>query len=241
MPDMPVAIVTGAGRGIGRAVCLGLAADGYRVALVARTEADLRTVADQIAAAAGDPGDDSTLLLPLDVADVSAVEQAVATVRERFGRIDLLFNNAGAIKLGTLDLNSEDITGLYEVNLRGPFAFMRAVVPVMKQRQSGHIFNIASKAGKIGFAGCGAYSATKFGLVGISESVYRELAPHGIKVTALCPSWVDTDMARTGGTPLDASQMIQPDDIMNTIRWLLSLSPAACVRELVIECAIDVG
>ena len=106
----------------------------------------------------------------------------------------------------------------------------------MRAQRTGYIVNIASRAGKIGFAGEGVYCAEKFGLVGLSESVYRELAGDGIKVTTLCPGWVNTDMAQAAGTPLSAPDMIQPADILQTIRWLLSLTPATCVREVVIEC-----
>lgn len=104
----------------------------------------------------------------------------------------------------------------------------------MKQQQSGYIFNVASRSGKVGFAGSGGYSASKFGLVGLNESLYRELTPQGIKVTALCPAWVNTKMAREAGTPLEAGEMIQPDDLFETIRWLLNLSSGACVKEVVI-------
>ena len=105
----------------------------------------------------------------------------------------------------------------------------------MKAQKSGHIFNVASRAGKVGFSGGGAYSASKFGLVGLSESLYRELNPLGIKVTALCPGWVNTEMAVDAGTPLESEQMIQPDDLFRTIEWLLQLSPAACVKEVILE------
>jgi NAD(P)-dependent dehydrogenase (short-subunit alcohol dehydrogenase family) len=104
----------------------------------------------------------------------------------------------------------------------------------MKKQQSGYIFNVASRSGKVGFAGNGGYGASKFGLVGLSESLYRELTPQGIKVTALCPAWVNTNMAREAGTPLEADEMIQPEDVFETIRWLLSLSSGACVKEVVI-------
>ena len=105
-----------------------------------------------------------------------------------------------------------------------------------KQR-SGTIINIASDAGKIGYAGWGAYCASKFGLVGLSESLYKEVAPYGIKVTTLCPSWVDTDMAKISG--LATKEMISPADILNTVRWLLSLSAGAVVKELAIKCTHD--
>jgi NAD(P)-dependent dehydrogenase (short-subunit alcohol dehydrogenase family) len=87
----------------------------------------------------------------------------------------------------------------------------------------------------VGFENGGAYGASKFALVGLSESLCRELAPHGIKVTALCPAWTDTQMAYQSGSPLAAEEMLQPDDLLKTLRWLMSLSPAACVPEVVLE------
>ena len=110
------------------------------------------------------------------------------------------------------------------------------VVPIMKKQGSGHIFNIASRAGKVGFAGKGVYGATKFGLVGLSESLYRELSEAGISVTAICPGWVNTELAQQGGTPLSEEDMIQPEDILKTIQWLLALSPNTRIKDVVIEC-----
>jgi 3-oxoacyl-[acyl-carrier protein] reductase len=112
---------------------------------------------------------------------------------------------------------------------------LKEVVPLMKKRGKGHIFNIASRGGKTGFAGEGAYDASKFGIVGLSESLYRELAGEGISVTAICPGWVDTEMAQQGGATLLREEMIQPEDIMKTIQWVLKLAPNTCVREVVLE------
>ena len=105
----------------------------------------------------------------------------------------------------------------------------------MKKQKSGYIFNISSRAGIIGFAGNAGYVASKFGLVGFSQSLYRELTPQGIKVTAICPSWVNTRMAYEAGTPAEPEEMIQPEDIFQTVKWLLSLSPGASVKEIVVD------
>ena len=231
-----VAIVTGANRGIGKALALGLAADGFNVATMARNVNDLKPVAREA-------GLDESRFLPiaLDLSDTSSIINAVRNIPPEFGRIEVLVNNAGMGVVGTLDVKFDTLESLLAVNLTGPFLLLQQVVPIMLKGRSGTIINVASRAGKVGFAGCGAYGASKFGLVGLSESLYRELAPHGIKVTALCPSWVDTDMARESGTPLSSKEMIQPDDLMKTVRWLISLSPAACIKEVVVECAKDLG
>lgn len=228
---MKVAIVTGASRGIGACVAEGLAAEGYSVALVARSKEALEQLANKIA---GSKGKDSVLTYVIDVQDHAAVEAMIASVMSKWKRIDLLFNNAGQVKLGSVDLPIEDFDRIIAVNLRGAFSFLQTVVPIMKAQKSGTIINVASRAGKVGFAGYGTYGASKFGLVGLSESLYRELAPLGIKVTALCPSWVDTDMAKESGLPQE--EMIESNDIFKTVQWLLTLSPASVVREVMIEC-----
>jgi short-subunit dehydrogenase len=131
-------------------------------------------------------------------------------------------------------LPEQDFKSMLETNLVAQLIFTQEVVPAMKKQQSGYIFNVASRSGKVGFAGNGGYAASKFGLIGLSESLYRELTPQGIKVTALCPAWVNTNMAQEAGTPLETEEMIQPEDLFETIRWLLNLSAGACVKEVVI-------
>ncbi len=228
---MKVAIVTGASRGIGACVAHGLAQDGFSLALTARSKESLEQVAQAIRSA--NKGI-QVLTYPCDVSDSKAVSDMVSSVVDKLGRIDLLVNNAGMGKTGTLAISSEEFDEVLSVNLKGPFALLKAVVPTMKAQGGGTIINVASRAGKIGFAGWGAYAASKFGMVGLGESLYRELSPMGIRVTTLCPSWVDTDMAK--GSTFPKNQMLTPEDILKSIRYILSLSPAASVKELMIEC-----
>lgn len=228
---MKVAIVTGASRGIGACVAHGLAQDGFSLALTARSKESLEQVAQAIRSANKGV---QVLTYPCDVSDSKAVSDMVSSVVDKLGRIDLLVNNAGMGKTGTLAISSEEFDEVLSVNLKGPFALLKAVVPTMKAQGGGTIINVASRAGKIGFAGWGAYAASKFGMVGLGESLYRELSPMGIRVTTLCPSWVDTDMAK--GSTFPKNQMLTPEDILKSIRYILSLSPAASVKELMIEC-----
>jgi NAD(P)-dependent dehydrogenase (short-subunit alcohol dehydrogenase family) len=230
--DQQVAVVTGAGRGIGRSVADGLARRGYRVAALAR---NVDAVSDL------DPGNASVMPIRCDVTDDARVAAAVGRVIREWGRIDILFNNAGILRKGTLDLTPEEFDEQATTNLRAAWFVMRTVAPHMQQRGSGHIINLASRSGKFGFPNVGAYAATKFGLVGLNEALMKELAPQGIKVTAICPSWVNTDMAEQAGCGLPPEEIIQPDDIMRTIDWLLSLSPAACVQDVVLFCRNSVG
>jgi 3-oxoacyl-[acyl-carrier protein] reductase len=233
MPEYNVALITGASRGIGRTIAIGLAELGFHVALVARSEPQLERVAQEISDRAGSS---SVSLFPIDIAETQAVNEVVSTICDVHQRIDVLVNNAGRYATGTLDIPEYEFDQVLQVNLKAPLTFIQAVVPIMQERRQGHIINIASGAGKVGFAKIGGYVASKFGLVGLSESCYRELAAWGIKVTTLCPSWVDTMMAKQAGSPLEGPEMIQPEDILQTIRWLLQLSPTACVKEVVIEC-----
>jgi 3-oxoacyl-[acyl-carrier protein] reductase len=236
MKAYPVAIITGASKGIGKACAIGLAQKGYRTVLVARTETTLQEVAHEIREQHIRNTEQTPLVYPLDVTDKDKVQRFVQDIVEQLGRIDVLINNAGLTIKGSLNMSVAEFEQLFKANLRAPFSFLKAVVPIMKQQQSGHIFNIASRAGKYGIAGSGGYVATKFGLVGLSESLYRELAQEGISVTAICPGWVNTEMAQYAGTPLSHEDMIQPKDVMKTIQWVLDLSPGACVKEIVIEC-----
>lgn len=226
------AIITGASKGIGKAISLGLAAMNYQTILIGRNKNDLENVATQIV----DEGGVLPKIIQLDITDAEAVKTAVQKIHLEFGRIDILVNNAGIYVDGSSDdITEMDFSKMLETNLIAQFLLLKQIVPILKAQKSGYIFNVASRAGKVGFAGSGAYSASKFALVGLSESLYRELNPLGISVTALCPGWVDTKMAVEAGTTLTGEQMIQPEDLFLTIKWLLSLSPGACVKEVVIE------
>jgi len=234
MNNIKTAIITGASRGIGRAIAIGLAKEGYLPVLISRTKSQLKAVADEIKTSTNHKID--PVVYAFDITDHDKISDVVKAIKSKYKRIDILVNNTGAIIKGTLGLSKEDLNKMIETNLVAPFLFINEIVSIMKEQKGGYIFNIASRAGKIGFAETGIYSASKFGLVGYSESLYRNLAPFGIKVTSICPSWVDTAMARVAESPLAAEEMIQSEDIMETIHWLLSLSDATCVKDVVIEC-----
>ncbi len=217
MSEYKVALITGASRGIGRTVAIGLAEQGFHVALVARSKTQLERVAQEVSERAGSS---SVSLFPVDITENHAVENVVSAICNTHHRIDVLVNNAGKYAAGTLDIPEQEFEQVLHVNLRAPLAFIQAVAPIMKERRQGYIINIASGAGKVGFAKIGGYVASKFGLVGLSESCYRELAEWGIKVTTLCPSWVATAMAAQGGRPLESSEMMDDDEVVQRIRWL---------------------
>jgi NAD(P)-dependent dehydrogenase (short-subunit alcohol dehydrogenase family) len=226
-----VALVTGATKGIGKAIALGLSELEYQLVVVGRDKTDLEEVSNTI----NENSQIAPLIFQIDITDYAAVKEMVERVKSELGKIDVLVNNAGVYFDGTCDTSEADFKKMLDINLTAQFVILQEVVPIMKKQKSGYIFNVASRAGKIGFAGSGSCCASKFGLVGLSESLYKELVPLGIGVTALCPGWVNTKMAVEAGTPLEEKEMIEPEDIFKTIQWLLSLSPGACVKEVVLE------
>jgi 3-oxoacyl-[acyl-carrier protein] reductase len=241
MIQYPVAIITGAGRGIGKALAIGLAADGYKTILVSRTKDQLEAVTRQIENKLGKGAAHSPSIFRLDISKQTSVQKLIRHIVSAYGRIDILVNNAGLWIAGSVNISAKDFQKLWDINLKAAFYLMKEVIPIMQKQGKGYIFNISSRSGKIGFIDAGAYSAAKFGLVGLSESLHRELAPQGIKVTSLCPSWVDTIMAQEAETPLSSEEMLRPEDIMETLRWLLRLSPVASVKEVMIECRKNIA
>ncbi|WP_346861783.1 SDR family oxidoreductase [uncultured Draconibacterium sp.] len=231
MTKNKIALITGAGKGIGKAIAIGLATLKYQTILIGRNKDNLEDVAAEILEKSWIEPE----VFQLDITKQEDVKAAISKIISEFGQIDVLVNNAGIYFDGTTEITNADFTKMLETNVTAQLSVLKEVVPILKKQKSGYIFNIASRSGKVGFEGSGAYSASKFGMVGLSESLYRELNPLGISVTALCPGWVNTEMAYEAGTTLEAKQMIQPEDLFETIKWLLSLSPGACVKEVVIE------
>ncbi|WP_321288809.1 SDR family oxidoreductase [uncultured Sunxiuqinia sp.] len=230
MNTAKIAIITGASRGIGKACAIGLAGMGYHCLLISRTQQQLEELAEEIQENGG-----RSSLFAVDLTKQNELEECIQKIKKHYGRIDVLVNNAGMFIGGNLQVDVSEFRQQLELNITANFKLLQAFVPVMKEQQSGAIFNIASRAGKIGFANSGAYSASKFGLVGLNESLYRELAEYGISVTAICPGYVATEMAKLAGTPLPEEEMIQPSDIFLTIEYLLKLAPNTRVKEIIIE------
>jgi short-subunit dehydrogenase len=228
-----LAIITGASQGIGSAIAIGLAKDGYRVVLIARNKQNLDKVYDEIM-----KSDDNVLepiVLPLDITDYTKTDNEIRNINQKQGAIDILVNAAAMFMDGSLNASVEDFKKIIETNVVAQYAILKTVTEIMKTQKSGYIFNIASRAAKYGFPDGGIYGSTKFAFVGLTESLYRELSPAGIRITSLCPGWVNTEMAKKAGTPLKDEEMIQPDDLLNTIRYLLNLSENVCIKEIVLE------
>ena len=160
MSNIPVALVTGGSRGIGRAAAEELAREGYKVALIARTPERLEAAARELVETLGLDAEHAPVTFALDVGDGQAVGDAVDRLAAEWGRIDVLFNNAGVSIPGTLELGADTLDLLYRTNLRAPFLFMKHVIPIMRRQGSGYIFNLASRNGKIGVAGLGGYTGS---------------------------------------------------------------------------------
>lgn len=185
------ALVTGAGKGIGRAIAIALAKEGVNVALLARTAADLQSVADEV-----ENEGVKAVIIVADVSDIKSVNTSVNSAEASLGSIDILINNAGIAAFGGfMELEPEEWERIIKVNLFGVYYTTRAVLPSMIERKTGDIVNISSSAGLKGAAKTSAYSASKFGLIGLSESLMQEVRKHNIRVTTLTPSTIATDLA----------------------------------------------
>jgi 3-oxoacyl-[acyl-carrier protein] reductase len=222
------ALVTGAGKGIGRAIAIALAQDGVNVGLLARSENDLEKVAEELKAYGV-----KTSIATADVADINAVNSAIEKIKSELGFIDTLINNAGIGKFAKfLELEPADWENVVKTNLFGIYYVTRALLPDMIEKQTGDIVNISSTAGQRGAPLTSAYSASKFGVIGLSESLMQEVRKHNIRVTTLTPSTVATDMAinlkLTDGNP---DKVMQPEDFAELVISQLKLNRRVFVKE----------
>lgn len=223
-----VALVTGAGRGIGRATAKRLAQEGCAVACVARTVEQIEAVVREIAAAGG-----QAVALPGDVADPESVRAFFAQARAQLGPIDLLVNNAGAFKVASVaDTTLEDWDRIMAVNARGPFLCIKEVLPEMMARRSGVIINIASQAGLKHYPNQGAYCASKHALVGLTRTLADEMRAYHVRVAAICPGGVDTELVATARPDWQPDELMAPEDIAECVVWLAQLPPRAAVDVL---------
>lgn len=186
-----IALITGGGRGIGRAIALTLAREGVRIAVAARTAEQVEQVAAEI--------DNEVIAVTCDVSDPESVTRMFAQTSERLGDVDILVNNAGIAESATLVNTTDDLWHRHlAINLSGTFYCTRAALPAMLQKNWGRVINVASIAAKTGAPYIAAYSASKHGVLGLTRSVALEVAAKGITVNAICPGYVDTDMVTRG-------------------------------------------
>ena len=225
--DGKCALVTGASRGIGRAVALKLASEGAKVALnFAGNEAAANEVRQEIEAMGG-----QAILVKADVADEAAVQDMVQKTADAFGRIDILVNNAGITRDGLLArMKEEDWDAVLSTNIKGVFLTTKAVAKLMMKQRAGRIVNMASVVGVSGNAGQANYSAAKAGVIGFTKTIARELASRGVTANAVAPGFIATDMtsvlsdkakeAALTGIPL--GRMGTPEDVAAAVLFLVS-------------------
>jgi 3-oxoacyl-[acyl-carrier protein] reductase len=222
------ALITGAGKGIGRAMAIALAHEGVNLGLVARTASDLEQLAVELKTL-----NINIAIATADVSSIDAVNAAVTKIKSELGVIDILINNAGVGAFASfMDLEPAKWEEIVKINLFGTYYVTRAVLPEMIERKTGDIVNISSTAGQRGAAVTSAYSASKFGLIGLSESLMQEVRKYNIRVSTLTPSTIATDMAKdlklTDGNP---ERVMQPEDFAELVVSQLKLNRRVFVKE----------
>jgi NAD(P)-dependent dehydrogenase (short-subunit alcohol dehydrogenase family) len=227
------ALVTGGSSGIGLAIARALAQDGYGVTISARRPEKLEAAAEELRSAGHD-----VLHHPANMADEAEMKSLVEAHRERFGRLDMLTNNAGVgIGEAMHELTTKYVDMQLGVNLRAVILMTRECLPMLRDAGKEHgkalVANTASVAGKSGQAWLSVYSATKAAVIGFSQATQKEVAGQGIQVTALAPGFVDTPMTEFVKETVAAEEMITPEDIAESVRFLLRTSPNCVVPEIV--------
>lgn len=215
--NQKVALISGGGSGIGRAMALALTGQGVRVAVCGRRQAPLEAVVQTIRASGG-----TALAVQADVADAADVSRLVQTTVDAFGAIDILVNNAGISGGGQIhEHDLEEWDRIMAINLRGPFLLARAVLPLMRRQRQGHIINISSESGLEYYPGDGAYGVSKHALNALGEYIQRENQELDIRVNTICPGMVVTEMTR-GASSLNEAKCLQPEEIAELALWLLT-------------------
>ncbi|GAA0405258.1 3-ketoacyl-ACP reductase [Paenibacillus motobuensis] len=222
------AIITGAGKGIGKSIAIALAKEGVNLGLIARTAADLESLQNSLQT----EHSVKVFIATADISNQQEAEAAVLKLQEQLGSVDILINNAGIAQFGTLmDMEPSTWERIIQVNLMGTYYVTRAALPFMLEQNSGDIINVASTAGERGFATGSAYCASKFGVLGLTESLLQEVRKSNIRVVALTPSTVATDLAVNAGLKIgDEDRMMQPEDVAELALATLKLPPRVFVK-----------
>ena len=223
-----IAVVTGAGRGIGRAIAVELARLGARVALAARSRSELEATAQRIG--------DAASVVPTDVRKKEELQRLFEQVSAAVGRVDILVNAAGIGIFGpVVEFRDEDFENLIDTNLRGIFSACRLVLPSMIERRSGHIINIASIAGKVGSANHAVYCASKFAVVGFTESLAEEVRQYGIRASVICPGSTDTRFSAETSAGKARERMLRPEDVAHAVRAIVTQESNSFISEIVMR------
>jgi NAD(P)-dependent dehydrogenase (short-subunit alcohol dehydrogenase family) len=223
-----VAIVTGASRGIGRAISLALAREAATVVLAARAIDKLEEAAEQVTAAGG-----KAQIIPTELTDEMSIRNLVRATGERFSRLDILVNNAGITHSAKLEETAtEDWDRCHNVNARAPFILCREAMPLLKKAEKAYIINIASVVGVKGYPLQSAYTASKHALRGMTISLAEELRGSNIRVHLLCPGGVDTELVQNVRPDIKKQDLMQPEEIAELVLYLLTHKGNAVIDEL---------
>jgi 3-oxoacyl-[acyl-carrier protein] reductase len=231
-----VAIITGAGRGIGRSIALALAGAGAHVALAARSPAELQAVQADVVAGGG-----QAAVIPTDMGSEADVVRLARETVERFGRLDIVVNNAGMGTFGPLEqMTVEQWDRMMAVNARGPFILCREALPHLRRRERAFIVNISSVTGLKGYPGQAGYGASKHALMGMTKTLARELQGGHIRVHALCPGSVDTELIGQARPDLDRSLLMKPEEIADIVLFLVTRRGNAMIDQIEVHRATAV-
>lgn len=224
-----VIVLTGAGRGAGRSIALSLAGEGARLALASRTESELNAVREEVKALGAE-----VIALPTDLSDPSQVDGLAQGTLKAFGTVDVIINNAGWCPPLRLvhDTTLEDWDFAINVNARGPFLLIKALLPTMLAKRSGHVINVSSNVARGGCATASAYSAAKAALLALGETLLEEVAKHGIRVTSMLPGTINTGMRWDDDPDFPRETVIEPEDFAQVVISVLKLNDYVLVEEI---------
>ena len=227
-----VVVVTGAGRGIGRAIAVELGRMGARVVVASRGVAEVEETVRLIQATKG-----QALSIPTDVRKEGEVRHLLEQSVAQFGPVDIWVNAAGVGVTGpVVEFTDEDYESILQTNLKSVFLASRLLLPSMMERKTGHIINIASIAGKVGSANLAVYCASKFGLVGFTQALAEEVRQFGIRVSLICPGSTDTVFMGSSGKAAKArDRMLAPSDVAHAVRMLVTQTPNSFISEVIIR------
>jgi 3-oxoacyl-[acyl-carrier protein] reductase len=221
------AIITGGGRGLGKATAIALAQEGVDVVITGRNENNLKNSVAEISAMGV-----NAHYVVFDVVDENAVQQGIAKAIEHLGGLDILINNAGIAAFGSfMEMDTSTWVGILNTNVLGMYYTTKAALPTLIQRNEGDIINVASTAGLTGNAGTSAYSASKFAVIGMSESLMKEVRKNNIRVSTLTPSTIASDMSlQLGITDGNPDKVLQPEDFAELIVDILKMNRRALIK-----------
>ncbi|MHC4481997.1 MAG: SDR family NAD(P)-dependent oxidoreductase [Planctomycetota bacterium] len=223
-----VAIVTGAGRGVGRAICVALAKDGASIVLASRATDKLKETADQVTAAGA-----KAEIVVADLAEEESIKNLVKVTNGKFGRLDILVNNAGVTHSAKLEETATaDWDRLFKVNTRAPFILCRQALPLLKKSEAAYIINIVSIVGVKCYPLQSAYTASKHALRGMTKSLAEELRGTNVRVHSICPGGIDTDMIQQIRPDIKKEDLMQPEEIAELVVYLVTHKGNAVIDEL---------